>query len=547
MDHYEIKRIYKEKKDRDAALKAYAQAIEENKADENKMKELAFLAADFAHAEALKLLFDAGVSPSVTDKYGFTLLHALAKQEESKYDDHVKPKGSAAETTLLLLDSKVSVLVKDKNESMVCYHYAARNGLVEMVETLAARGAKLNMTDREGNTGIHIACEYARYPISSIESKKKRVEDAKKACEEKRVHFFKLAEQSGKSKEWDAAQAEAEFKKYAESNLFITPEYAQKEYDSTVQRAEDYFRLVKIFAEGGVDITEKNSIGLSALDVAVKGNAKKIAAYLSGTLVEGDDSALAAGGMTLHQAAEKGDAEAIKAIAATGADLNAVNDEKKGEFAGCTALSIAVAQMHAGAAEALLACGADPSFKDGSGRAAPHFFFPGRKISEKDTKKIIKDMISAGMSVDLAVDDDSDTLLIWTCRNRRGSTSNGHSVKGDVLDELMKHNPNINLANRFGVTTLMYVCADDDLAVSENLQTTLLEQGADVSAADKNGNTALHYAARNSDKNGAKTLCDMLLEFGADANAVNNAKQTALDIATENSNEPLVKLLLSKM
>ena len=58
----------------------------------------------------------------------------------------------------------------------------------------------------------------------------------------------------------------------------------------------------------------------------MESDAKKIAAYLSGTL-SGDESAdIAARGMTLHQAAEKGDAEAIKAIAGTGADVNSLKD-----------------------------------------------------------------------------------------------------------------------------------------------------------------------------------------------------------------------------
>jgi hypothetical protein len=35
--------------------------------------------------------------------------------------------------------NKVSYLRKDENEKVTCYHYAARNTLAEMVETLARR------------------------------------------------------------------------------------------------------------------------------------------------------------------------------------------------------------------------------------------------------------------------------------------------------------------------------------------------------------------------------------------------------------------------
>ena len=167
MEPYEIKRLYEQSgQGRDAALAAYPKAIEKYKADEAKLNALAFLAADFAHPAALKLLFDAGVSPAITDDYAFTLLHHLARHKESAY--HIKPAGAVAETTALLLGNKVSALRKDENEGMTCYHYAARNGMAEMVETLAKRGTKLNMTDKEGNTGIHIACDYVKNGFSPL-------------------------------------------------------------------------------------------------------------------------------------------------------------------------------------------------------------------------------------------------------------------------------------------------------------------------------------------------------------------------------------------
>ena len=478
MNLYEIKRLYNNG-DRTAALKAYPEAIKEHGNNEEIMNELAFLAADYSDAEALGLLFEAGVSPAVADKYKFTLLHYLARQPESTH--HARPAGAVAETTALLMDSKLSVRLKDENEKMTCYHYAARNGLLEMVEEMVKRGARLSLTDREGNTGIHIACDYVR---------------------------------------------------------FASPD-----------KKENFFRVVRAFAEGGVDIGEKNDIGWTALDIAIKSDAKKIAAYLSGTLSE-DGTGFAAGGMTFHQAAEKGDVEAIKAIADTGADINALKDGEEYRNGGCTPLAIAVLALKAEAVEALLACGADPAFRDGSGRAAVSFILRsdvnGPAFEENRIPKIINDIIGAGMDIDMPVNDDSDTLLILACKSQRGYAYKRYTHKGEVIGEAIRHNPNVNLANRFGETALMHACSKD-FEVMENTQVWLLEQGADVAAADQNGDTALHYAARNYDNTAARTLCDTLLEFGADPNATNNAGETALDIATKRDNEPLVKLLLGNM
>ena len=478
------------KKDGDGwneALEAYKTAIEEFQGNEEKLNELAFLAADFAHSEALTLLFEAGVPPSITSKYNFTLLHHLALQMESQY--HAKPKGAIAQTTALLLDNKVSAIRKDDNESMCSYHYAARNGLFEMVEVMAERKVKLNMTDKEGNTGIHIACEYFRHAAYS-----------KILCE------------------------------------------------------EDFFRVVKAFASGGVDIEEKNNYDKTALKFAIENNAKKIAAFLSGSLTdENDASVIAAGGMTLHEAAEKGDSAAIKALAEAGADINGLKDGEKHKLGGCTPLAVACAFLQKGAVETLLSCGADPSFKDGNGRAALSYILtdlketPNSRIfEEKNIPKIIKDMSSAGMDINMTIDDDGNTLLTLACKAFRGAAYKQYTHKGVILEEAMKLKPNLNLANRFGETALMHACAKD-FEIMEKYQIDFLEQGADVLAADKNGDTALHYACRNDNKTGAKSLCDMLLEFGADINAANNKGKTALDIATEQDNEPLVKLLLSKM
>ena len=530
--------------DRDGALECCRKLAEENKGNEEILNKAAFLAADFAHPEALNVLFDAGASPAATDGRSCTLLHILALQRQStnySWEPLPKPEGAVAAATELLLDRGVSVLRKDADRGMLCYHFAAQNGMAEMIETMAARGIKLSMTDQNGNTGLHMACDQVRYVISRMESKKKDIEASRKKYEET-------------AETLKAVMSEEALANYLK-NTMTSPEQAQKRYEAEEQRAEMYFRTVKAFVEGGVDIGEKNEGGSTALDLAVQANAKKIAAYLSGTLTgDDDDSAVSAGGMTLHQAAEKGDAEAIKAIARAGADLNGLKEGSEYELGGCTPLAVAVSYMECDAAEALLACGADPAYKDARGLAAIAYIFSHNFkaslnesiFTEKRIARMYASMSEAGLGVDQTVNDNGDTLLILACKWHNVSKVKDHSIKSDLIPEILKRRPDVNLTNRFGETALMHACARD-FKLMENIQIDLLERGADVSVSNRNGDTALHYAARNDENIGAKMLSEMLLEFGADAKAVNNSKKTALDIAVERGNEQLAKLLLSKM
>lgn len=499
------------------------------------------MAADYAHAEALSLLFEAGGSPTVMDKYERNLLHHLANQNADRC--LAMPDGAVAATAELLLENKVSYLRKDENEYMTCYHYAARSGLAELAEVLAKRGAKLNVTDKNGNTAVHIACRSAGSALYSLGQSKDRIEQAEKNCEE-------IAADAKKRN-----LSDEQTKNYMRSCL-DTKQRVQNEHEELLTLAKKYFRTVKAFVEGGVDVDEKNNSERTALDIAIEGGAKKIGAFLAGTLAdENDEAAIAAGGMTLLQAAERGDIEAIMTIAAAGADLNAVKDAPEHRFGGYTPLAIACFLNDYKATEALLSIGCDPSFGDGRGIAAAAYLFPGdikpfahastcyreNVRWERDAVKTIRALMGAGFDINQAVDDDSNTLLILACN------AHGRSPREEVLSELLSHHDlDMDRANRFGVTALMRAC-DHEFYIMENYQIAMLEGGADVSPADQNGDTALHYAARNTDKNGAKSLSDMLLAFGADAKAVNDEGKTALDIAVEQENEPLAKLLLNKM
>lgn len=521
MEIWNVEDGYKSRKDKTEILDGYKAYVSENGLDETGGA-LVMLAAKYAHIEALRWLADEGTSLNVTDKYGFTPLHELAKKETRYYrpgpDD-------MRECARFLLGQGVSVLRKDENEYMVCYHYAARSGNYGFVEEL--QGKKLDMTDKHGNSGIHIACDNVRHAMSTLHYASDLVEKTRKYFDET---VARLA-----SRNYDAET----LRQYMENNHIKTVEQAEQEYAELEAVVEAYYKTVKAFADGGLDLDEKNDYGESGLDIAVKYGAKKIAAYLSGEDVE-DSEAVSAGGMTIHQAVETGDIEAIRTIAGRGGDLDAVNGND-GRYAGFTPLSIACAFLNCDAISALIAGGADVNVKDNEGHTALYFLAREGYAEKKDNINRIKEIMTlfkkAGYDINGFVNDDSDTLLNYNCK---------YGFK-ELIDLLLQSGADVNIANRFGETPLMRICKKDSSEM-ENLQVIMLENGADVTAKDQNGHTALHYAAKNGSHSAAKNMAEMLFEFGkVDVGAVSNEGKTALDIAAEADNEPLVKWLLAKM
>jgi ankyrin repeat protein len=331
---------------------------------------------------------------------------------------------------------------------------------------------------------------------------------------------------------------------------------AEDRLNHIIDTVENYFLLVKTLSENGVDKDEKNQYGQTALEMAIKAGAKKIAAYLNGENV--DEDSVKTGGMNLHQAVIKGDLEAIAALLQNGADPNVLLDgeptDESRNYVGCTPLATACDYKNAEAVQLLLQNGALPDLKNGDGKSpvvwlastAAHHVSMQKVYQEKRIGQILKAFLEAGYKIDQTVDDEANTIITYALKYAGHSYINHFFLKAVIVDEALRYRPNPNLANHAGQTPLMLVCREDAVEM-ENLLLHLLESGVEVNAKDSQGNTALHYAARNSTKNTAKTYSQLLLDFDADASLADNGGQTPIDIATANENEPLVKLLLSKM
>jgi ankyrin repeat protein len=396
-----------------------------------------------------------------------------------------------------------------------------------MIQAMIDHGAKLSITDKDGCTALHLLCSGVRIPIENLPYIERRLEMQKKNLSETGSENF--------AKAYREAVAEA-----------------QAEVESGQALLEDYFRTAKALLDYGMDPGEKDNYGNTALDYAVKSEAKKIAALLKGEYDETNPDSVIAGGMTLHQAAGKGDIEALKAIIANGANINEISDSDNEEFKGLAPLAIACIKVDPETVQTLLDAGADPNFKAGEhGYTALYnmihkasFNVNGETYKTKKIQRILKSLVAAGLNLDDTIDDLSNTAFIESCRILSRARINGDSFDATLIATFMELGCDVNLSNKDGQTALMLMAKKD--LDTENLFITLLENGAKTDAVDSHGNTPLMYAAGNDNQSAAKTYIEIMAEFGdLKAGAVNNKGKTAMEIAVDKNYEAVVKQLIA--
>lgn len=492
-------------------------------ADDN----LLHLACQYSHWEAIEYLLGAGLDPNEPNKNDGLPIFALARSASS--GSYVIMPGDTYKSTCLMLDARASTLRRDE-EDYYCYHHAAKTGNHEFLTALHEKGAALNRTDSDGNTGLHLVAA-AAYNYARDLEKMKDALTKKKAGEEPDRHY-----------------------------RATSIEELQRLIQKPARQMENLFQCARVFMDAGIDPEAKNSMLETAHTLAMRNSAKKIAALLDGSFNPDDDdpdaeAKLAAGGMTLHQAVRQRDADAVRAIIQLGADVNEISDQEN--FHGLTPLATACLTCDTDMAAILLELGADATQKSNTGAPALAYLFTNqieinlgvvqRITAGKLPRKMLKLMTDHGYDPNSLVDDQENTLLHLAIGSPYGGGGRRDTLKWMVTAELLRLGADVNVRNIAGQTPLMLACVGD-YGDMEEIQLSLLEAGADVTAQDQYGNTVLHYAAYNSSDHGAVALTENLYEFGApQADAVNNEGKSPMDFAQERGYENLVKLLIMKM
>jgi len=390
-------------------------------------------------------------------------------------------------------------------DGMTALHWAVRADDMETAQLLLKAGANVKAGNRYGVTPLSLAATNGSAPM--IQALLKAGADPN-AVRDSGETVLMTAAHSGNA---DAVRAllardanpNAKEKSLGETALMWAAQ-------------ENHPEAIKALVEYGAD---KNAHG-SVLTIA------PFKWSTSGMV----STVLPRGGWTpLMYAARQGSLEAARALADSGADLNAKDPD------GTTALVFAIINAHFDVAAMLLDKGADPNVADDTGMAALYAAVDmhtlGKMLSRPSPKLV--DSIDAADLVKLLLDHKADP----NARLLKPMLGRHHNSGDATMGE--------------GTTALMRAAKTNDLPVMK----MLLAAGADpfLTQADytnvvmiiaaggaRGGQYAVAFAVNDEDSIESMKLC---LASGADLNAFNIKGQTVVHLAAGRGADKLVRFL----
>jgi ankyrin repeat protein len=301
--------------------------------------------------------------------------------------------------------------------------------------------------------------------------------------------------------------------------------------------AENHPAAVRALIERGADRNAKsNVLSLAPFQWVTSG-------MVSTTLPRG-------GWTPLMYAARQNAADAARALAESGADLNQTDPD------GTTALTIAIINAHFDLAAMLLDKGADPNIADETGMSplyaavdmhtlGPMISRPAPKLVDQiDAAGLVERLLAHGANPNLRLkrpvigrhhDGGDASLGEGTTALLRAAKTNDIAVMKLLLD----HGADPFLTQKDHTNVMMIIAAGGARAGAYAAAFSVTEEGAiqslklcldhgvDVNAFNNNGETALHRAAQR----GADKIVKFLAENGAKLDQKNKQNRTPLELA----------------
>jgi len=301
-----------------------------------------------------------------------------------------------------------------------------------------------------------------------------------------------------------------------------------------IESTKSDIEVIELLIANGANVNaERATYGFATettLDLAKKWRKPEIADLLrkhgakTGEALRATKQVAAPSDISIHDAAETGDIEAVKQAIANGADVNGKDKDS------WSPLNLAALEGHKEVVEFLIAKGVDVNAKDEEGRTPLHL------ATSEGYKEVSELLIVKGADVN-AKDVDGDTPLdladgetVATLRKHGGKTGVELLIytaiaKGNIkaVKQHLAAGTDVNAKDKKEWTPLFYAAFSGRTEVAE----LLITKGADVNAKGLDGWTALLGAAMA----GHKEIAELLIKNGADVNAKYNDGITPLDWA----------------
>lgn len=217
----------------------------------------------------------------------------------------------------------------------------------------------------------------------------------------------------------------------------------------------------------------------------------------------------------LLKAASEGNAEAVRAVLAQGADANARN------MNGMTALMKGIDEKHPDVVQVLLDHGADvnlamPQQGYDAGYTALVVAVKRRHVG------IVQLLLNHGANVSARTGEGS-TALTLAATDRLAE----ESVRCQIMELLLAHGAKIDATDDFGMTPLMYAASNDHSAMAQ----LLLDRGAEVNLTAAQGYSASWTALVMAVRKRHVGIVQLLSNHGADVDARTSEGSTVLCLA----------------
>lgn len=265
-------------------------------------------------------------------------------------------------------------------------------------------------------------------------------------------------------------------------------------------RLGDIDKMVTMLSSGVIQsVNRRDSKGNTAFIVAAGRGQTAVLQMLLANGAQLEDTSkggLLAGKTALCWASSQGRENAVSFLISAGADVNHATED--GVFQGKTPLMWASSQGKAGVVSVLVNAGAEVDYSSNVGN------FKGKTslmwASSQGRVDVVLRLLEAGAEVDL-VDNDGLSALMWATGSEGENEENQNkglfekAFKGhdDVVRALLKFGASVDIADKDGITALMYASFHGHLEAAK----TLINAGADASLRNTAGKTALFLAQSN--------------------------------------------------